>query len=427
MWGRTRARSPLRIAQSVAERLCDPGLIAQAVESARLASHEPHSVYWRSYGLAQGDAGLALMCSYFDACFPGRDWDIKAHTHIERAVSGMGNSHVPNGLHEGLSGLAFATLMLSQEGRRYRALLNHLHARVTEQARLDAEALDAAAFEHGLPFLAWDLIAGLAGVGAYLLTSREYAALKVVLKALIALTREQNGKANWRTPPEQGGKWMAEAFPDGHLNCGLAHGIPGVLALLSLSLIDGVRVAGQPTAVGRVANWLASCRSDDAWGPNWPAAIGLGASASAPLARAGWCYGSPGVARALWLAGVALERTDLKALAVETMRAVIRRPAEVRDLDSPALCHGIAGLLCVTMRFSHDTGSREFWSFARALMCELEARYEPGTLVGFRTIEPGGGRIEQAGWLDGAAGVAMTLLAAATDVPPRWDRLLLLS
>ena len=40
---------------------------------------------------------------------------------------------------------------------------------------------------------------------------------------------------------------------------------------------------------------------------------------------------------------------------------------------------------------------------------------------------PRGGRIDQAGLLDGAPGIAMALLAAATPQPPNWDRLFLLS
>ena len=60
-------------------------------------------------------------------------------------------------------------------------------------------------------------------------------------------------------------------------------------------------------------------------------------------------------------------------------------------------------------------------------MRQLRNMHEPETLLGYRTTEPGGGRIDQAGLLDGAPGIAMALLAATTDQAPGWDRIFLLS
>jgi lantibiotic biosynthesis protein len=68
-----------------------------------------------------------------------------------------------------------------------------------------------------------------------------------------------------------------------------------------------------------------------------------------------------------------------------------------------------------------------FVDAARTLHCQLMDAYEPGSLLGYRNLEPGGGRIDQPGLLDGASGVALVLLAAATPVEPVWDRLFLLS
>jgi hypothetical protein len=53
--------------------------------------------------------------------------------------------------------------------------------------------------------------------------------------------------------------------------------------------------------------------------------------------------------------------------------------------------------------------------------------YDPDRLLGFPSVEPGGNRVDQAGLLDGAPGVVMTLLAAGTGVNPSWDRLFMLS
>jgi hypothetical protein len=223
-------------------------------------------------------------------------------------------------------------------------------------------------------------------------------------------------------------------YPHGNLNCGLAHGIPGPIAIMSIALQHGIEVPGLVDAVDRSAQWLIQNRSDDRWGINWPAAVPLTA-AGEPVppgpalgpCRAAWCYGSPGAARALWLAGKALGRDEWCTLALDAMLAVYRRPRDVQAIDSPTFCHGLAGLLQITLRFLHDSGDPAFFHAAADLVAAILQAYEPDSLLGYRNWETGDIRVDQAGLLDGAPGVVLVLLAAATDVEPAWDRAFLLS
>ena len=109
------------------------------------------------------------------------------------------------------------------------------------------------------------------------------------------------------------------------------------------------------------------------------------------------------------------------------MEAVYRRPIDERRIDSPTFCHGIAGLLQVTLRFAHDTGLPVFSQAASELTEQLLAMYDPERALGYCSIEPGGNLVDQPGLLDGAPGVALVLLAASSNVEPTWDRLFLLS
>jgi hypothetical protein len=227
---------------------------------------------------------------------------------------------------------------------------------------------------------------------------------------------------------------QANSYPLGNLNCGLAHGIPGPLALMALSSARDVEVDGLMPAIRALAQWLLSHRQHDGAGLNWPALVPLvdggrelAEGPADECTRSAWCYGSPGIARALWLAGCALSDDELCHTAIEAMEAVYRRPVRERRIASPTLCHGVAGLLQITLRFACDTGLPVFRQAAADLTEEILAHVDSDRPMGIATVEPTGNLVDQPGFLDGATGVALVLLAATTHHEPVWDRVLALS
>ena len=425
------------VSRALAERVRDRHRVALAIAAAPTQTAFPRAIHWQPLSLAQGDAGIALACAYLDACFPDEGWDRIGHAYLTTAAESAERwAPAPAALFGGVAGLAFAGWALSHGTTRYRRLLaaadDALLPQVTEQAgRLTRLTTDGASFGE------FDVISGLAGVGAYLLRRRDNpsaaAALEAALRALAVLGADSISPPRWWTPANLlGDEEMTALNPHGNLNCGLAHGIPGPLALMSLALSEGVAVGGLEGAIDQIAEWLLDHRADDAWGVNWPYAVPLtpeGAPdrAAATPGRAAWCYGAPGVARALWLAGVARQRPQWRNLAIEAMEAVYRRPVPVRNIDSPTFCHGVAGLLQITLRFANDTALPAFAEAAVDLVEQLHSAYESDSLLGYRNWEPGGGRVDQPGLLDGAPGVMLTLLAASTNVEPVWDRAFLLA
>jgi hypothetical protein len=427
------------VVRDLAERLRDQHRVALAVTAAPTQTAFPLAVRWLAPSLAQGDAGIALTCAYLDAWWPDEGWDQAGHSYLSTAAVAAENSpQLSLAMFGGLTGLALAAWSLSRGATRYRNLMAALENALLPNVMTQAEGWDPPIMD-GMSFGQFDVISGLAGIGAYLLLRREQpgagAALESVLRALVALASDSGSRPRWWTPAHLlGDEEMAALYPNGNLNCGLAHGIPGPLALMALALADGIGVPGIEEAVDRLAGWIVGHRADDGWGVNWPYAISLtqeglpdrGAPTDGP-SRAAWCYGAPGVARALWLAGVARNRPEWGNLAIEAMEAVYQRPIAARQIDSPTFCHGVAGLLQITLRFANNTGLPVFTNAACDLTEQLLSAYEPDSLLGYRNWEPGGTRVDQPGLLDGAPGVLLALLAAATDVEPSWDRAFLLS
>ncbi len=427
-----RKQAALKVACEVAERAVDRRRVAEALTAARRQAHHPDSVSWLPYSVAEGDAGLAVLCSYVDQCFPRSGWDTIGDDLLTAGLRAAERAGSSAGLFGGLSGLSFTASLSNGQGSGRQRLLAALDAELSSQVPLVAARLRS---EQGVAAVGgYDVVTGASGVAAGLLARDPHERLPEVMSALVWLASPVPGAPRWATPPERlVGDAVRRTYPYGNLNCGLAHGIPGPLSVLASALLGGHEVPGQSQTVRHLADWLVEHRSDDGWGINWASAVPLSNDGRTPAsgrcapARSAWCYGAPGVAHALWLAGTALDDSDLRNFAIDAMSAVLSRPVSSRFIDSPTFCHGVAGLLQVVLRFAHATRLPFFLDAADELVGQLLAAYDPDRPLGYAALDPGNTPVDRPGLLDGATGVALVLLAAATDVDPIWDRLFLLS
>ena len=421
-------RDAIEVALDVAGRITEPSRLATAVARYNELARERGVAAWQPYAIAHGDAGLAVMCAYLDSCFPGADWDRRGHEFLASAAHAIEQPPaVSPSLFGGMAGVAFACLTLSRGGTRYQRLQATLDEALAPMARHLVRVLDGEApAGRGSAF---DVISGASGVAAYLLEDDAHGLLPDLLRGLVALA-EPAEVPRWASlPGPSRDSWLAREYPEGYLDCGLAHGAPGVLALLAIALSRGIEVDGQAEAVRRLASSMLGYATSDAYGVAWPQALPLGGAVppAVPAGRNAWCYGSPGVARALQLAGGALGDTGVRDAAAASVQSILRRlNADGHPADSPAFCHGLAGVLQVVLRFVHDTGpATHAEATASTLAGRLLAEFSPDRLLGYGPLS--GQDVEDPGLLDGAAGVVMTLLAAATGTEPAWDRMFLLS
>jgi hypothetical protein len=413
-----------KVTELLADRITDPARLTAAVEAMARQSRYADLLPWRPASLSAGNTGLAVLCAAFDRHRPGDGWDRAGHQHLATAVAAASPYDVS--LFSGLAGIGFAATLLADGRPRYQRLLSSVDAAVgpavTAATRRLQSADGCAAGDH-------DLISGLTGTGAYLLARPPGAALTSTLSALSGLLADRGHPRRWHTPADLTAGTLRDYFPHGHHNCGLAHGVPGPLALLALAILGGVEVPDARDAIEATVTWLTEHHVGAADAPDWPDAIALddpgpGDHMTEP-GRAAWCYGAIGVARSLWLAGVALGRPAWQDFAARTIRAVAARPPDRWWLSTSGLCHGRAGLLQVLRRFAADLSDPAIAATAETLACVLAAEYDPDTLLGMRIAEPGGVLVDHPGLLDGVPGVALALLGPTPDLS--WDRMLLLS
>lgn len=404
---------PLDVAVRIAKRLAPVDDVVETVHSDSLLSER-----WHDHGTASGFAGLALLFGCLDRCREGEGWDRSAHEHLSAAVEAAQRvQYLPPGISSGMAGLGFVALCLSGKDQRYGRSRRYERLRRTIDGRLAeyiAAWIDRPETGEGSR-RALDVITGAAGISAYLVHRPEADALASLRGPLLT--------------------WLAAHLIEGRLplrprsdaaDCGLAHGLPGLVSALALARLRGITVADSDTALRTGTAWLLDHQVTDRWGANWPMDDSVPPTAgSAPPTHAAWCYGAPGVTRSLLLAGRALADPALVNTALNAIEAIRRRPDQDRRLAAPTFCHGEAGLAHLFHRTAVETGIGGFAAEARRLHRRLAGSFDPAARFGYRAVQARGVPTDSPGLLDGAAGVAAVLLSAAVDDAPDWDRLFL--
>jgi hypothetical protein len=144
----------------------------------------------------------------------------------------------------------------------------------------------------------------------------------------------------------------------GHANLGTAHGAAGILAFLSLATIAGHAIDGQTTAIATLCGWYDTWEQNTGDGPWWPewlplADLRAGHPSQHAPGRPSWCYGTPGIARALQLAAIATN-DPIRQAAAEYALAKSLQPQRLAQLTTGGLCHGLAGTYQTAIRAVAD-------------------------------------------------------------------------
>lgn len=408
--------APGILARQVAGRVVDAERRVTALARLRNDTSKPLVNCWRPSGASMGGAGVAIMCAEFDQHFTGIGWDEIGHSMLAAGLAEVCAPDMPLSLFSGALGYASAVWLSSRRGTRYRALIESLDA--TFLSRM----CTFAGRSHTAPD-AYDIVNGIAGWTGYLLSREPSAEMDEVAQLLAGAFVSVLNETGLRRMSYRGDRIRL-------LDLGLAHGLAGPLA--ALALLETRYHFGRPDILESIrwaAQWFANKAVLEAGCLLWPPTVGLDSAGEVDLGlnseNAGsWCHGSSGVARALYLAGNAIDSAEYRDFAVAAMRTHCERLPVLR---SPNLCHGVAGQLMLTLAFAQDTGDRTFERAAECLARRLIDDHRPDSLLGYQDVERVGLAVDNPGLLRGAAGVALALLASARPEVPAWTRLLLIA
>ncbi|GAA0908543.1 hypothetical protein Vau01_036020 [Virgisporangium aurantiacum] len=326
------------------------------------------------------------------------------------------NANANASLYAGAPAIAFA--LRTADHPAYADAIDALDAHIDVLTRRRLDRAHDRITSGQLPALReFDLISGLTGIGTYLLHRPDDGLLREVLSYLVRLTESLDHEGE--TLP---GWWTSNGpddrpspdWPGGHANLGMAHGIAGPLALLSTAMNRRITVLGHRDAIIRICTWLDRWRLTDPH-PRWPGIVRRTGQITDHLPqRPSWCYGTPGLARAQQLAGIALGDTDRQKEAEGALAGCLTNELDL--LNDASLCHGWAGLLHATRRVAAEAMTGQLYD----LLPSLERRT--------RKVLLQRGLPDHDGLLEGTAGVHLVKESVEfRSVAPRWEACLLLA
>ncbi len=207
---------------------------------------------------------------------------------------------------------------------------------------------------------------------------------------------------------------------------GLAHGVPGVILILVnyLKLFPNDILARD--ILLKNLNFLISTKKDKPDPYYFPTCI---VEDYKDYGKLGWCYGDLGCALAIFKAGKLLHRNDLVEEAISLfMLLTTCKGTKEQYITDADFCHGTVGIAHFFNRMYNWTDINEFKIASEYWYSETMnlAKFTDG-LAGFKHFN--GLKKDfvcQQGFLEGVAGIGLSLMASISHIEPKWDRSLLL-
>ena len=391
---------------------------------------EPYRIA-RGASLGHGSSGIALFYAYLSQIFDDKPvYADEAERFISHACDAIESVPMSVGLYRGISGVAWT--------------VQHFQGFLYDDGSYNPETdpnieIDETLLTHWSKIEKFDLWEGCTGLGIYALERYPLSNSKLLLESLVKqleklAVHSENG-ISWFTPSEAIQSRAAQNGSVGSYILGVAHGLSGIISFLSrvysLNIIPGITRKLLKGAI----SWLLTQQYKSDSPLIFPQFILTPNNRPHTSGTFGWCHGELGLAAALLSAADCIGESSWRETAIKAAHASINYLNETSKISSfhhSSLCHGTAGLGHLFNRIFQSTGIAAFQEEAvKWFQYTLKLR-KPGTgIAGFshygRNEDGEMAELYDPAFIQGAAGIGLSLLAAITDLEPEWDRVMSIS
>lgn len=369
--------------------------------------------------LGEGAAAIAVFFAYLQMAGLRNGAADLAFQFLNAATEALASQTMGPSLYGGFTGIAWAAQHVT-------GLLSDSPEDLGEEIDLALETyLNRSPWETD-----YDLIVGPVGIGVYCLERRNSPVarhcLELIVERLSEIAEKDGDGIRWFTGPHLLPPHQLKDYPNGYYNLGLAHGIPGIIALLGRTCAAGIAQEKSLQLLEGTVRWLLQQQLPDTAYSCFPCF--LLPDRKMQDSRLAWCYGDAGLAAALLLAARAVGNQAWEAEAIAIARKGATRDPEKCYVKDVCFCHGTAGLAHIFDRFYQATHDPIFAQSCRYWLDQTLQFRKPGTgAAGYLVLAPDDEVTvswkERYGLIEGVAGVGLSMLAAVSDIEPCWDRI----
>lgn len=379
------------------------------------------------YSLSSGISSLCIFFGELSKIYQGRGFDRVAHNYLSIMVDYIKeNPSCGISMFSGLPGIGLAAMCMSSNGS-YQGFINQLNSLIVSKTETKIEHIK----EVGeIREEYYDVMYGFSGVVNYCTLFRDSQSMMETLKHIVSYLIDicspkiiSGTSVPGVIVSNKNSPFRGEDTNLPYVNLGLSHGIPGILVSLCKSYKLGIRLPNQKETIRMLSDFIKCCGtySKDI-GLRWDSAIYLGRNSFNPNnGRDAWCYGNPGIAYSLLIAGEVLQDEELIDISIDSMRLSLK---EKIGVSSPTFCHGMAGIAYVSKKFFDHTGLDYFKEEAIKISNAIIDQYNENVPFGFKSNEFIGGEtrnLDDAGLLTGTVGTLLAILAINRGKISAWD------
>lgn len=364
--------------------------------------------------LSNGIPGLLLLLNEFNITYQTQQYQKDIRLLIKYLFQKLSKyGLITQSLYSGAVGIAVALSEISQQTDEYKNLLNSLDEYITYCTN---EMIDNFDWETVTP-PNYDVIEGLSGVLIYFITFKSEGN-KVLINRIInflteLISNDNNGiikmyisVGHQMSEPEE------HIYPDGCLNLGLAHGLAGIISVLTYANSKGYDFARLDKIEDAIEIYEKFQLNDSlVWkdGLTKDEYLSGHIKVKSNFIRDAWCYGRPGIALAYLYYGI----VSKKQYFIEKSENILINSLDcLLCVDSTMICHGISGILLTAMHFKRVLSTNKLNSYIDDLKLRLSTNPK--------------NNIMNDGFLEGTIGVILTLMKTNRRSSTRWEAVLLL-
>ncbi|MCH1965364.1 lanthionine synthetase C family protein [Paraclostridium sordellii] len=329
-------------------------------------------------------------------------------------------------LYGGLSGIAFSIKFISDEYPYYKKTLSKLNKLIVRKTNYMIQYIK---HEKEVKMSYYDIISGVSGVALYLMQFKDTYIIECVKNINKFLIDMSKIKKVYNEPilgfyissENQFLEKEKRMYKRGTLNFGLSHGICSPLVALSLSYENGIIVENQKQTIESLLTILDKYKVEKEDCIFWNGVLSFEEYNSFDSniyklePRASWCYGTPGIARSIYIGGRAIGNDRYLDLAKDSLLYLCKKQDSSEwMLDSPTICHGLSGMAVVLNLMNHEEKNDAYLTSLKILLDDILNLYNKSNKYLFKNIdEEIYGKFKYEDNLDvltGSSGVILTLM-----------------